>query len=178
MRCGERQIAKAVRALGKLRHVADIAARTGVGLVPTLFTGHMSGVNWIPAWATGGAEGDDRFRVVSGRAVQPRRRVLRNWYADAEITDAQVHLADRVASAFKVLSDPARLRLLTMIAATEEACVCDLTDALGLSQPTVSHHLKVLNDAGFVSREKRGTWAYFRLVPEALSILRAALTPA
>ena len=56
--------------------------------------------------------------------------------------------------------------------------MCNLTDELGLSQPTVSHHLKVLNDAGFVSREKRGTWAYYRLVPEALSILRAALTPA
>jgi ArsR family transcriptional regulator len=86
--------------------------------------------------------------------------------------------AERVASAFKVLADPARLRLLTMIAASGEVCVCDLTDAVGLSQPTVSHHLKVLNDAGFVAREKRQTWAYYRLVPEALSILRAALTPA
>jgi len=93
-------------------------------------------------------------------------------------TPLEAVAADRVASAFKVLSDPARLRLLTMIAATEEACVCNLTDELGLSQPTVSHHLKVLNNAGFVSREKRGTWAYYRLVPEALSILRAALTPA
>ena len=65
----------------------------------TLFTGHMSGVNWIPAWATGGDDGDERFRVVSGGAVQPRRRVLRNWYADAAITDAQALLADRVASA-------------------------------------------------------------------------------
>jgi ArsR family transcriptional regulator len=86
--------------------------------------------------------------------------------------------AERVASAFKVLADPARLRLLAMIAASDEVCVCNLTDAVGLSQPTVSHHLKVLNDAGFVAREKRGTWAYYRLVPEALSILRAALTPA
>ena len=86
--------------------------------------------------------------------------------------------ADRISAAFKVLSDPARLRLLTMIASKDETCVCDLTDAVGLSQPTVSHHLKVLNDAGFVAREKRGTWAYYRLVPEALSILRGALTPA
>lgn len=86
--------------------------------------------------------------------------------------------ADRIAAAFKVLSDPARLRLLTMIAANDETCVCNLTDEIGLSQPTVSHHLKVLHDAGFVSREKRGTWAYYRLVPEALSILRGALTPA
>ena len=86
--------------------------------------------------------------------------------------------ADRIAAAFKVLSDPARLRLLAMIAANDETCVCNLTDEIGLSQPTVSHHLKVLHDAGFVSREKRGTWAYYRLEPEALSILRAALTPA
>ena len=86
--------------------------------------------------------------------------------------------AERVASAFKVLADPARLRLLTMIAAADEVCVCDLTDPVGLSQPTVSHHLKILNDAGFVTRVKRGTYAYYRLVPEALSILRTALTPA
>ena len=72
-------------------------ARPAVELIVTLFTGHMSGVNWIPAWATGGDEGDERFRVVSGGAVQPRRRVLRNWYADAAISDAQALLADRVA---------------------------------------------------------------------------------
>jgi len=86
--------------------------------------------------------------------------------------------AERMAAAFKVLSDPARLRLLTMIAASDEVCVCNLTDAMDLTQPTISHHLKVLNDAGFVTREKRGTWAYYRLAPEALSILRSALTPA
>ena len=86
--------------------------------------------------------------------------------------------AGRIAAAFKVLADPARLRLLAMIGANDEVCVCNLTDEIGLSQSTVSHHLKVLHDAGFVSREKRGTWAYYRLVPEALSILRAALTPA
>jgi ArsR family transcriptional regulator len=86
--------------------------------------------------------------------------------------------AEQVAAAFKVLSDPARVRLLGMIAANDETCVCNLTDAIGLSQPTVSHHLKVLHDAGFVTREKRGTWAYYRLAPEALTILRAALTPA
>jgi ArsR family transcriptional regulator len=86
--------------------------------------------------------------------------------------------ADRVAAAFKVLADPARLRLFTVIAANEQACVCNLTDEIGLSQPTVSHHLKVLHDAGFIAREKRGTWAYYRIVPEAVSILRAALAPA
>ncbi|MGZ4143470.1 MAG: ArsR/SmtB family transcription factor, partial [Actinomycetota bacterium] len=80
--------------------------------------------------------------------------------------------AEQVAAAFKVLADPHRLRILTLIVASEDACVCDLTEAVGLSQPTVSHHLKVLNDAGFVTRTKRGTWAYYRLVPEALTILR------
>lgn len=77
---------------------ADAAIDARIQLVVTLFTGHMSGVNWIPAWATGGDDGDDRFRVVSGGAVQPRRRVLRNWYADAEVVDAQALLADRVAA--------------------------------------------------------------------------------
>ena len=86
-------------ALAAVVDTADAANDAAVELIVTLFTGHMSGVNWIPAWATGGNEGDDRFRVVSGGAVQPRRRVLRNWYADVDITGAQVLLADRVASA-------------------------------------------------------------------------------
>jgi endo-1,4-beta-mannosidase len=86
-------------ALAAAVDAADAAADADVELIVTLFTGHMSGVNWIPGWATGGDEGDDRFRVVSGGAVQPRRRVLRNWYADPEITDAQALMADRVAAA-------------------------------------------------------------------------------
>ena len=75
----------------------------------------------------------------------------------------------------KAIADPARLRLLSMIAAHEggEACVCDLTEPLGLSQPTVSHHLKVLVDAGLLEREKRGTWAWFRLVPSRLEDIAA-----
>jgi ArsR family transcriptional regulator len=75
--------------------------------------------------------------------------------------------ADRTARTLKALADPARLRLLSIIAAHDggEACVCDLTEPLGLSQPTVSHHLKVLTDAGFVTREKRGVWAYYTVVP-------------
>lgn len=78
---------------------ADAATEAAVELIVTLFTGHMSGVNWIPTWATGGSEGDDRFRVVSGGAVQPRRRVLRNWYTDTDIINAQALFADHVASA-------------------------------------------------------------------------------
>jgi ArsR family transcriptional regulator, arsenate/arsenite/antimonite-responsive transcriptional repressor len=85
--------------------------------------------------------------------------------------------ADKLARAFKVLGDPARLRLLSLIAAQDEVCQCDLQVPLGLSQPTVSHHLKVLVDAGFLQREKRGTWAYYRVVRDALATLKHALTP-
>ncbi len=86
--------------------------------------------------------------------------------------------AARVAGAFRVMADPARLRLLGLITSTPsgEACVCELTAPLGLSQPTVSHHLKVLTDAGVLEREQRGRWAYYRLVPETLNVLRDALS--
>jgi ArsR family transcriptional regulator len=85
--------------------------------------------------------------------------------------------AVRLAQALKVIADPARLRLLSLIRAqpTGEACVCHLTEPLGLSQPTVSHHLKVLLEAGLVEREQRGSWAYFRVVPETLAVLRDSL---
>ena len=82
--------------LDRLVDVADAAAAAGLALVPTLFTGHMSGVNWIPAWALGGSDGDDRFRVVSGGAVVEAG--LRNWYADPVIEDAQCLLAAEVAA--------------------------------------------------------------------------------
>ena len=85
--------------------------------------------------------------------------------------------ANSLARSMKALADPARIRLVSMIAAHEdgEACVCDLTEPLGLSQPTVSHHLRVLVDAGFLSRSKRGTWAYFRIVPGSLDALSSFL---
>ena len=85
--------------------------------------------------------------------------------------------AEDLARTLKVLADPARLRIISMIAAHAdgEACVCDLTEPLGLSQPTVSHHVKVLADAGFVTRSKRGKWAYFRLVPGALDSVSGLL---
>jgi ArsR family transcriptional regulator len=74
------------------------------------------------------------------------------------------------ASVFKALADPNRLRLLSIVKAAEggASCVCDLTEPLDLGQPTVSHHLKILVDAGLLHREKRGTWAYYSLVPGAL----------
>jgi ArsR family transcriptional regulator len=85
--------------------------------------------------------------------------------------------AEDLAAAFKVLADPARLRLLSMIASAEdeEACACDLVEPIGRSQPTVSHHLAVLTDAGLLTREKRGKWAYYRAVPARLAVLRDAL---
>ena len=86
--------------------------------------------------------------------------------------------AEQLAGVLKALADPARLRLVSMIAAHEggEACVCDLTEPLGLSQPTVSHHLRVLLDAGLVTRDKRGVWAYYRLVDDAFTGLAELLT--
>jgi ArsR family transcriptional regulator len=85
--------------------------------------------------------------------------------------------ARTLAKGFAALADPARLRLLSLIAAAEggEVCACDLTEPLGRSQPTVSHHLKVLYEAGLVDRDKRGTWIWYRAVPERVSQLRAVL---
>ena len=81
--------------------------------------------------------------------------------------------AVRVASLLKALADPVRLRLLSLVAshADGEACVCDLNDAFDLSQPTISHHLKVLHEAGLVDREKRGVWVYYQAKPEAMAAL-------
>ena len=86
--------------------------------------------------------------------------------------------AERLAGALQVLADPARLRLLSLIASCpgSEACGCDLTTPIGLSQPTVSHHLKVLHEAGLLERERRGRWVYFKVRPEPLALLRSALS--
>jgi len=85
--------------------------------------------------------------------------------------------AEQVAPLLKALADPVRLRLMSLVAshADGEACVCDLNDAFDLSQPTISHHLKVLHDAGLLEREKRGVWVYYRARTEALSSLAALI---
>ncbi len=85
-----------------------------------------------------------------------------------------------LARMFKALGDPTRVKLLSMIAAAPdgEACVCDMTEPVGLSQPTVSHHLKLLAEAGLVTREQRGKWAYYRVAPGVLGSLASALQPA
>jgi ArsR family transcriptional regulator len=86
--------------------------------------------------------------------------------------------AERLARIFKALGDPTRVKLVSMIAASEdgEACVCNLTEPVGLSQGTVSHHMKVLTDAGLVTREQRGKWAYYRVMDGALNALAGSLT--
>jgi ArsR family transcriptional regulator, arsenate/arsenite/antimonite-responsive transcriptional repressor len=88
--------------------------------------------------------------------------------------------AARLAHTFKALGDPTRVKLLSLIAASDgsEACVCDLQDHVRLSQPTVSHHLKLLVDAGLITREQRGKWAYYRIDNQTLIGLAQALTPA
>lgn len=88
--------------------------------------------------------------------------------------------ATALAAKFKALGDPTRVRLMSLIAAHEggEACICDLTDPVGLSQPTVSHHMKLLTEAGLVEREQRGRWAFYRVLDGALASLASAIEPA
>ena len=80
-----------------------------------------------------------------------------------------------LALRFKALADPTRVGIVNRLAVADEVCVCDLTAAFALSQPTISHHLRVLRQAGLVEARSRGTWAYYRLVPEAIGSLRSAL---
>jgi len=82
---------------------------------------------------------------------------------------------EALAARFKALADPARVAIVNRLAAADEVCVCDLNAALDLAQPTVSHHLRVLREAGLVESSRRGTWAFYRLVPEAIEQLREAL---
>ena len=91
------------------------------------------------------------------------------------LDDAQAH---ELAALLKVLADPARLRIVSMLATADggEVCVCDITEPLGLSQPTVSHHMKVLREAGFVASERRSKWVFHRLVIEQVESVRAALS--
>ena len=88
--------------------------------------------------------------------------------------DAQV-----LAGRLKALADPTRLRLVSMLLASpgQEACTCDLIEPVGLSQPTVSHHLKKLAEAGIISGERRGVWTYYRVVPDALRVIAEVLLP-
>lgn len=86
--------------------------------------------------------------------------------------------ARQLARMFKALGDPTRVRLISLIAAADggEACICNLTGPVGLSQPTVSHHMRLLVEAGLVTREQRGRWAYYRLVADTFETLRRAIS--
>ena len=85
--------------------------------------------------------------------------------------------AKQLAALFRVLSEPARLQMLSLIAAqpTQEVCACELVESLGLSQPTVSHHLKVMYEAGLLEKERRGTWIYYRIVRSQIALLKDTL---
>jgi ArsR family transcriptional regulator, arsenate/arsenite/antimonite-responsive transcriptional repressor len=86
--------------------------------------------------------------------------------------------AERAASMFKALGDPVRLRLFSQVAshAGGEACVCDISD-VGVSQPTVSHHLKKLREAGLLTSERRGTWVYYRVAPSVMTSMARSFSP-
>jgi ArsR family transcriptional regulator len=105
-------------------------------------------------------------------SVRIPKRCCAPGAATIDRTEA-VALADR----FKALADPTRVALINHLAGTAEACVCDFVDVFDLAQPTISHHLRILREAGFVTAERRGTWAYYRLVPEAIGELAGALAP-
>ena len=87
--------------------------------------------------------------------------------------------ADQLATQLKALADPARLRLVSMLLASDdqEACTCDMTDPIGLSQPTVTHHFRKLAEAGIVTGERRGTWTFYRVVPETLTAISRVIDP-
>jgi len=119
-----------------------------------------------------------QYRCMSKRPPKVRSA------GDADVcrpTDLATPLAEpqakELARAFAALADPARLRLFSLIAGqpADEVCACSLAEPLGRSQPTVSHHLRVLYEAGLVDRERRGTWVWYRVVPSRLEALTAAL---
>jgi ArsR family transcriptional regulator, arsenate/arsenite/antimonite-responsive transcriptional repressor len=88
----------------------------------------------------------------------------------------QPEAAEALAARFKALADPTRVAIVNRLAGAGEVCVCELVDEFELSQPTISHHLRLLRQAGLVDSERRGTWAYYRLLPASIDELRVALT--
>jgi ArsR family transcriptional regulator len=123
-----------------------------------------------------------RFDDRQSRRVSNHELPLVDGCEPARRTGTTLSAAEAasLAASFKAVADPTRLRLLSLIAAHEggEACVCDLTGEFDLSGPTISHHLKVLREAGLVTSERRGTWVHYRVVAERLAELAQVLTPA
>jgi ArsR family transcriptional regulator, arsenate/arsenite/antimonite-responsive transcriptional repressor len=129
--------------------------------------------------------------AASGTLVAPDRRTPAQGHQEVPVEVAPIQTccepvlssalsaeeAEQLAAAFKLLSDPIRLRLLSLIANAPEgeACACDLTEPIGRSQPTVSHHLSALTAAGLLDREQRGRWAYYRVATDRVEVLRDAL---
>jgi len=109
-----------------------------------------------------------RSRILTGSASAAKTAAS----SSAAASDAG---ADELAAVFAALADPIRIRLLSLVAAGGEVCSCDLEGPLGRSQPTISHHTKALAEAGLITGEKRGRWMMWRVVPERLAMLRAAL---
>ena len=101
--------------------------------------------------------------------------VLQPLCCDAGTPPMPRRAADDLAEAFKALADPTRVAIINRLSTASAACVCDLTATFELSQPTISHHLRILRAAGLIEVERRGTWAYYRLVPEAIERLRHVL---
>ena len=101
--------------------------------------------------------------------------VLQPLCCGPDIAPMQPAAARDLADLFKALADPTRVAIVNVLSTSDEVCVCNLTEAFELSQPTTSHHLKMLREAGLVESSRRGTWAYYRLVPEAVDALRGAL---
>lgn len=93
------------------------------------------------------------------------------------VTPLDAASAERLAPMFKALGDPARLRMVSMIAAVPELCVCEITPAFDLSSATISHHLRTLREAGLIDCQRRGTFVYYRLLPDAVAALSALLSP-
>lgn len=115
--------------------------------------------------------------MESSARVAKTAKACRGKSLPASFTESQ---SIDLASAFKVLADPIRVRLLSLIAASPEGevCACDLVDTLKRSQPTISHHLGVLCDAGFLTRDRQGTWIWYSVVPERWAQLRVAFDSA
>ena len=120
-----------------------------------------------------------RLGVMSTATLLPIRDVAACCAPLTRETIAPEQAVD-LARSLKALADPTRLRMISIVAAADggEVCVCDFTEPTGLGQPTVSHHLKILTEAGFLSRTQRGTWAYFSLVPGALDSVAGLLLSA
>ena len=104
--------------------------------------------------------------------------VLQPLCCGPDVAPMDPEAAEDLAVVFKALADPTRVAIVSRLASGEKCCVCDLTDAFELSQPTVSHHLRILREAGLVDTERRGTFAYYWLVPEAIDRLHGVFQPA